>query len=92
MGIPAFSISAGTDYIGKPANFGKTTFDDYNAKHYHQPADEYHDDWDFGSMERMADFGLTVGLDIANTPKLPTWKAGDEFSAAREKSGVRGDN
>jgi Zn-dependent M28 family amino/carboxypeptidase len=89
VGIPAFSISAGTDYVGKPANFGKTTFEEYNAKHYHQPSDEYYDDWDFGSMEQMADFGLTLGLDFANMPKLPTWKAGDEFLAARQKSGVQ---
>ena len=91
VGIPAFSISAGTDYVGKPANFGKTTFDEYNAKHYHQPSDEYHDNWDFGSMEQMADFGLTLGLDFANMLKLPTWKAGDEFLAARQKSGVQDD-
>jgi Zn-dependent M28 family amino/carboxypeptidase len=91
VGIPAFSISAGTDYVGKPANFGKTTFEEYNAKHYHQPSDEYHDDWDFGSMKQMAEFGLTLGLDFANMPKLPTWKAGDEFLAARQKSGVQDD-
>ncbi|MGI9071124.1 MAG: M28 family peptidase [Bryobacteraceae bacterium] len=91
VGIPAFSVSAGTDYVGKPANFGKTTFEEYNAKHYHQPSDEYHEDWDFGSMEQMADFGLTLGLDFANTPKLPTWKAGDEFLTARQKSGVQED-
>ena len=85
-GIPAFSISAGTEYLGKPADFGKTTFEEYNAKHYHQPSDEYRDDWDFGSMEQMADFGFTLGLDAANSPKLPTWNAGDEFLSAREKS------
>jgi len=89
VGIPAFSISAGSNYVGKPADFGKTTFEDYNAKHYHQPSDEYHDDWDFGSMEQMVNFGLTLGLDFANTPKLPAWKAGDEFMTIREKSEVR---
>ncbi len=84
-GIPAFSISEGTDYIGKPADFGKSVFQDYNAKHYHQPSDEYREDWDFAGMEQMADFGFTLGLDIANTLKLATWKAGDEFLAARER-------
>jgi Zn-dependent M28 family amino/carboxypeptidase len=89
VGIPAFSISAGTDYLGKPADFGKTTFEAYNEKHYHQPSDEYNDDWDFASMEQMAQFGLTLGLDIANQPKLPSWNARDEFLAPREKSGVK---
>jgi Zn-dependent M28 family amino/carboxypeptidase len=91
VGIPAFSISAGTDYVGKPLDFGKTTFEDYNAKHYHQPSDEYHENWDFRNMEQMAGFGLTLGLDFANTPKLPTWNAGDEFLSSREKSGVQSD-
>lgn len=89
VGIPAFSVSQGTDYIGKPANFGATVFEEYNSKHYHQPSDEYHEDWDVSGMEQMANFGLTLGLDIANTPRLATWKAGDEFLAPREKSGVR---
>jgi Zn-dependent M28 family amino/carboxypeptidase len=88
VGIPSFSISQGTDYIGKPAEFGKTVFEEYNAKHYHQPSDEYHEDWDFSGIEEMAEFGLTLGLDFANTPKLPTWNPGDEFLNARERSGV----
>lgn len=88
VGIPAFSISAGTQYVGKPADFGKTVFETYNSQHYHQPSDEYRDDWDFAGMEQMADFGLTLGLDFANTTKLPTWKAGDEFLAVRQRSGV----
>lgn len=91
VGIPAFSISAGTDYVGKSADFGKTAFEEYNAKHYHQPSDEYREDWDFGSMEQMAEFGLTLGLDFANMPKLATWEPGDEFLDARQKSAVQED-
>ncbi len=86
LGIPAFSIAQGTSYIGKPADFGKAVFEEYNAKHYHQPSDEYHDDWDFAGMQQMADFGFALGLDIANAPSLPTWNKGDEFLRAREKS------
>lgn len=89
VGIPSFSIDAGTQYIGKPADFGKTAFEQYNSTHYHQPSDEYHEDWDFASMEQMADFGLTLGIDFANTPKMSTWLPGDEFLKAREDSGVR---
>jgi Zn-dependent M28 family amino/carboxypeptidase len=89
VGIPSFSISAGRGYIGKPADFGKTAFEQYNSTHYHQPSDEYHADWDFASMEQMAQFGLTLGLDFANTPQMSTWLPGDEFMKAREDSGVR---
>ena len=39
-------------------------------------------------MAYYARFGMLIGVNAAN-PKLPTWHAGDEFLAAREKSGVR---
>jgi Zn-dependent M28 family amino/carboxypeptidase len=85
-GVPAFSISQGTEYAGKPAGYGEKVFEEFNDKHYHQPSDEYHDDWDFSGMEEVARFGLLIGTTVANQDKLPTWKPGDEFLAAREKS------
>lgn len=88
-GIPAFSVNAGNEYLGKPADFGSTVARDYTAKRYHQPSDEYNDDWDLSGMEHLARFGFTLGLNAANDPKLPTWKTGDEFLPARQASGVR---
>jgi Zn-dependent M28 family amino/carboxypeptidase len=88
VGIPSFSISQGTEYAGKPADFGKVVFEKYNDEHYHRPSDEYHDDWDFAGMEQMAELGFRIGLDAANTPNLPTWHTGDEFLRVREQSGV----
>jgi len=85
-GVPSFSISLGTDYYGKPAGYGEKVFEEYNDKHYHQPSDEYHDDWDFAGMEEVARFGFLIGTTVANQDKLPTWKSGDEFLPAREKS------
>ncbi|HYL34861.1 MAG TPA: M28 family peptidase [Bryobacteraceae bacterium] len=86
-GVPAFSISLGTDYYGKPPGYGEKVFEEYNDKHYHQPSDEYHDDWDFAGMEEVAQFGFLIGTTVANQDKLPTWNAGDEFLPARQKSG-----
>jgi len=88
-GVPSFTVDMGNDYIGKPAGFGDKMFAEFNAKHYHQPSDEYHDDWDFSGMVQMMQFGFTLGLEAANLDKLPTWRAGDEFLAARQKSGVK---
>jgi Zn-dependent M28 family amino/carboxypeptidase len=85
-GVPAFSINLGTEYYGKAAGYGAKAFEEYNDKHYHQPSDEYHDDWDFAGMEEAARFGFIIGTTVANQDKLPTWNAGDEFLAAREKS------
>ncbi len=86
VGIPAFSVSQGTSYIGKPANFGQKVFEQYNAEHYHKPSDEYHANWDFSGMQQMAEFGLRIGIDTADAAQLPQWQVGDEFAAVREKS------
>ena len=88
-GIPGFTVKEGTHYAGKPADFYEKVFTEYNDKHYHRPSDEYRDDWDFAGMEEMGQFGYLVGIEAANAPGLPTWKAGDEFLPAREKSGVK---
>ena len=89
FGVPAFSIGMGGDFAGKPKDFAETVFADYNTRHYHQPSDEYRDDWDFSGMEQMARFGMEIGVAVANREAMPTWNAGDEFLSAREKSGVK---
>ncbi|MFN7998936.1 MAG: M28 family peptidase [Bryobacteraceae bacterium] len=89
VGVPSFSVEGGMEFAGKPEGFGKELFEEYNSKHYHQPSDEYHEDWDFSGLEQIARFGFLIGVDAANQDKLPTWRKGDEFLAAREKSGVR---
>jgi Zn-dependent M28 family amino/carboxypeptidase len=88
-GVPAFSISLGSMFYGKPDDYGEKIFAEYNDKHYHQPSDEYREDWDFAGMVEAAQFGLIIATDVANQPSMPTWRAGDEFLPAREKSGVR---
>jgi Zn-dependent M28 family amino/carboxypeptidase len=89
VGIPAFSIKAGSQVIGKPASFSEEYFREYNAKRYHQPSDEVGDDWDYSGMEHLARFGFLIGLNAANSEQMFTWKPGDEFLAARTASGVR---
>ena len=89
VGIPAFSVDSGQDLLGQPAGTGKKLAEEYNEARYHQPSDEYRDDWDFSGMELYARFGFLINLNAANLPKLPTWKPGDEFLAARVASGVK---
>ncbi len=89
VGIPSFSIEGGEDLLGKPPGTGKKLFDDFEEHRYHQPADEYRDDWDFSGMEQFARFGFLIGINVANSSKLPTWRAGDEFLPARVASGVK---
>jgi Zn-dependent M28 family amino/carboxypeptidase len=78
-GIPAFSIEHATKFAGKPPDYGQKMFEEYNSKHYHQPSDEFQEDWDFTAVQQAAQFGFLLGQDIANQDKLPDWRPGDSF-------------
>ncbi|HYP05676.1 MAG TPA: M28 family peptidase [Bryobacteraceae bacterium] len=80
IGVPAFRVGLGSRIHGKPDNFADTEFAEYNAKRYHQPSDEFRDEWDFASLEHAARFGFTLGLNAANQESMPRWNAGDEFA------------
>jgi len=87
VGIPAFSINEGVKYKGHDAAWGIQQADEFTAKHYHQPSDEYHADMDFTGDAAMARFGFALGWEAATMPKRIEWLKGDEFEAARLKSG-----
>lgn len=61
----------------------------YIAKIYHTPQDEFHEDWDFSGYPTVIRFSIDLARDAANAERLPTWNPGDEFRAARVKSGVK---
>jgi Zn-dependent M28 family amino/carboxypeptidase len=88
-GVPAFSVAAGMKIKGKPEDFARKAFKEFNDKVYHSPQDEFKPDWDFSGFVVLARFSLDVARDIANADGLPTWNPGDEFRPAREKSGVK---
>jgi Zn-dependent M28 family amino/carboxypeptidase len=87
VGIPAFSINEGMKYKGHDEAWGLQQAEEYNDKHYHQPSDEYRPDSDFTGDAVMARFGFALGWVAATQPKLVGWEKGDEFEAARLKSG-----
>lgn len=84
IGVPALYLDAGTDFVGKPPEWGKQVHEEYEEKHYHQPSDQIQDSWNFDGMIEDAQLGFYVGLNIANAAQTPTWVPGDEFEAARK--------
>ena len=86
VGVPAFSVNLGTNYQGVNAKRANAQREEYSAKHYHQPSDEFREDWDWSGVEDVARVGLTLGINAANTPTLFTWRPNDEFLPARQAS------
>jgi Zn-dependent M28 family amino/carboxypeptidase len=88
VGIPAISLKPGTELEGRDPDAATAIFRDYNTKRYHQPGDEFQNDWDFSGLEQGARFAFTLGVAVAEEEAFPTWQPGDEFLPARAASGV----
>ncbi len=85
-GVPALYINAGSDFIDKPAGFGKSKREEYVANDYHKPSDDIKADWDLSGAADDARALLEVGWRVAHMPTWPTWSSGAEFKAARDSS------
>ena len=84
QGVPALDPDSGTNYIGKPADYGKQKRDNYTANDYHKPSDEVKPDWDLsGAVDDLRVF-LEIGYRVAQASNFPEWKPGTEFKAKRD--------
>jgi Zn-dependent M28 family amino/carboxypeptidase len=79
VGIPAFSVEHGTDFSGRSKEWGAKKWQEYNDKHYHQPSDEFREDWDFTDLQQLAEYGYLIARDVANQDRPPGWRPGDSF-------------
>ncbi|MBX6311495.1 MAG: M20/M25/M40 family metallo-hydrolase [Isosphaeraceae bacterium] len=85
QGVPALDPKAGTDYMGKPADYGQRTREAYTANDYHKVTDEVKPDWDLSGAVEDLRLLLEVGYRIAQSDAYPEWRPGAEFRAKREE-------
>ena len=90
VGVPSFSINEGMKYKGHDTGWGMQQAEEYTAKRYHQPTDEYRPEMDFTGDAAMARFGFALGWKAATIPQTVGWETGDEFEAARLRSQAPG--
>lgn len=83
IGVPGVYLHPGTNVIGKPEGWGKKQQEEWIATKYHQPSDEYSDQWDLGGAVTDTRLLFYSGLLVARQRELPRWNPGDEFEAAR---------
>jgi Zn-dependent M28 family amino/carboxypeptidase len=84
-GIPGTSIERGSDFIGRPAGWGKKQEDEYVAKRYHQPGDEILPWFTYDGAIQQLRVTVRTAVLIGNAPAQPTWNPTSEFREAGEK-------
>jgi Zn-dependent M28 family amino/carboxypeptidase len=85
-GVPAAYLDGGVQYLGRPEGWGEEMMRAWDETHYHQPSDEWRDDYDLSGMVEDARLLFHAGAYVANARDLPRWRPGDEFEAAREQA------
>ncbi|MFZ2906527.1 MAG: M28 family metallopeptidase [Cyclobacteriaceae bacterium] len=85
VGIPALYTSVGIDNAEKGPEFGKQLQDDYVAKHYHKPSDEFTPElWKADGAIDDLKLLFNVGKRLSMEKSWPQWKASSEFKPIRD--------
>lgn len=86
VGVPALYAKGESDSRLRGKAFAEEQRNDFDAKRYHQPADQYDPKWDLRGAAQDARLLFRIGQQLAGETTFPQWKAGSEFKAVREKS------
>lgn len=85
QGVPALEPDSGTEYIGKPADYGKQKEDRFDEYDYHKPSDEVKPDWDLSGAIDDLRVLFETGYYVVQSAQYPNWKDGNEFKAKRDE-------
>ena len=86
LGVPAIYLKSGILHPGHDAAWGRALKEKYDNERYHQPNDQIDETWNLdGAVDDVQLMTVTL-LRVADAPKLPEWRKGDEFEAARKKA------
>ena len=85
LGVPALNPDSGIEFVGKPADYGQKVRDDWTEHKYHTPKDVIYPEWDLTGAKEDLKVLFAVGYRVAQAPKFPEWKPGNEFQARYAK-------
>lgn len=85
-GVPALYIKLGVEDREHGEAWGQQQANDYVAKRYHKPGDEYDPNADFSGSLQDLDLLYRVGTRLSRETNWPNWNPGNEFRAARDQS------
>ncbi len=80
VGVPSLNVRSGTDYVGQDKAAAQKRFEEYNSLHYHQPSDNFDENWRYDGLVQNLEVSFAVGLKVSNAKKMPAYKSSDEFA------------
>jgi Zn-dependent M28 family amino/carboxypeptidase len=91
-GVPVLYLQAGIDNAARGPVWGKAQIEDYFARRFRQPSDQYAADWDVGGpvIDLMLDYRL--GMRIASSRRFPRWYPNSEFRGSHHRANPSSDD
>jgi Zn-dependent M28 family amino/carboxypeptidase len=86
VGVPAITIGPGLDRVDGGIEAGRALRAKLLAERYHQPADEFSEDWDMAGQAADVSLIFALGRELASGTAWPRWEPGSEFAAIRAAS------
>ncbi|MBT8191081.1 MAG: M28 family peptidase [Saprospiraceae bacterium] len=85
-GVPVLYAEGGYDHAEKGKEYAREFKDNYVAKNYHAPSDEYVEgEWDIDGMVQDAQIYYNIGNKLANNRQWPKWYPDSEFKRPGKK-------
>jgi Zn-dependent M28 family amino/carboxypeptidase len=85
-GVPVLYTQAGIDNAARGPVWGKALIEDYFARRFRQPSDQYAADWDVGGAVTDLNLDYRIGMRIASSRRFPRWYPNSEFRAAHHRA------
>ncbi len=85
QGVPAINAGGGADYVDRPSEDVRKLQEDYTARHYHMPSDEYRPEWDLRGAVQDLQIYFVMAYRIAQAEAYPEWSPTSEFKARRDR-------
>ena len=83
VGVPSLNVESGNDYVGQDKDAARKRFEEFNTLHYHQPSDNFDENWRYDGLVQNLEVSLAIGMKVSNQKNMPAYKASDEFAKAQ---------
>jgi Zn-dependent M28 family amino/carboxypeptidase len=84
-GVPMLYVDGGTDLKVGGIQAGEKMASAYTSWPYHNPSDEYSEDWDLSGMVQLLSILADVGYQLDDPSVDPNWYEGNEFRSIRDE-------
>lgn len=85
-GVPVIYTQAGIDSAARGPVWGKAQIDDYFARRFRQPSDQYAADWDVEGAVNDLTLDYRLGIRIASARRFPRWYPNSEFRVPHRRA------